>query len=72
MADVNLKYIKTDSDGSYYEDLDYPDVTWQKCQFDDDAYECVVCDFPIDPGLHFVCETDYTDNAHRWCVTIQD
>lgn len=50
-------------------DLDYPDVAWQLLEFDDDRFDCVVCEFPIESGYAFGCLDDYTANAHQWCVT---
>lgn len=72
MTDVNLTYVRTESQGSYYADVDYPNVEWQKTMFEEDTYDCVVCDFPIDPGMHFGCMDDGSENAHRWCVTIKE
>lgn len=68
MEDVNLAY---DSKEDAYQDLDNPDTWWQLLSFGNDSEDCIVCDFPIEPGMHYGMEDDSSANAHRWCVSVK-
>lgn len=69
-GDTETVTVKWDESIGTYIDVDNPDDDWQLMEFGDDSYDCIVCDFPIDPGEHFGNGDDRYQNAHKWCVTV--